>query len=201
MRLQWKYAILAALISLLASPVFASGGRIHACECVEASSAEDRLDEASAVFKGRVVGMEFESWPFDIDSTAVPPEEPITVEFVVHTVWKGRVSRITHLNTARAEPCGFPFSMFQDYLVYADGKTGSLEVRACSRTQLVEDAQADLDVLGDGHPPGPGTRGVVRPATLDCFAQPDSASSVSATWPLFLIAGVAWFGIRRHRRR
>lgn len=201
MRKHHKYAILAALIALLAIPVFASSGTVHACECVESESAEDRIDEASAIFVGRVIGMQFEDWPFDIESTAVPPEEPVTVEFIVHTVWKGEISRITHLNTARAEPCGFPFSMFEDYLVYADGKNGSLEVGACSRTQLAAEAQADLDVLGEGHPPGAGTRGVVRPATLDCFASTESAFSGSATWPLILIAGVAWLGYRKRGRR
>ena len=136
-----------------------------------------------------------------IDSTAVPPEEPLTVEFNVHTVWKGEVSKVTHLTTARSEPCGFPFKMFEDYLVYADGKMDSLEVRACSRTQPALDAEEDLETIGEGYPPAPGSRGVIRPATLDCFAASGSASTSLDTWPLMLIAGVAWFGIRKRRSR
>lgn len=201
MRRHWKYAVLAAWIILLAVPFLASSGKIHACECVESSSAEERLNEASAVFLGRVVEMQFEDWPFEIETTAVPLEEPLTVEFIVHTVWKGEVSKITRLITARSEPCGFPFKMFEDYLVYADGKMNSLEVGACSRTQLASDAEEDLEVLGEGYPPGPGSRGVVRPATLDCFAASGSTSVGLDTWPLMLIAGVAWFGIRRRWRR
>ncbi len=201
MRLDWKYAVLVALIIVFAVPVFASSGEVHACECVESDSAQERLDEASAVFQGRVVEMQFEDWPFDIDSTAVPLDEPLTVEFIVHKVWKSEVSKITRLRTARSEPCGFPFKMFKDYLVYADGNTGSLEVRACSRTQPALDAEEDLAILGDGYPPGPGSRGVVRPATLDCFAPSGTASIGLDTWPLMLIAGFVWFGIRKRRRR
>ena len=176
-----------------------SSGEIHACECVESDSATERLDEATVL--GRVVEMHFEDWPFDIDSTAVPPEEPLTVEFNVHTVWKGEVSKVTHLTTARSEPCGFPFKMFEDYLVYADGKMDSLEVRACSRTQPVLDADEALETLGEGYPPGPGSRGEIRPATIDCFAASGSASTSLDTWPLMLIAGVAWFRIRKRRSR
>ena len=201
MRLHWKYAVLAVWIVVLALPIFASSGGIHACECVESDSATERFDEASAVFVGRVVDIHFEDWPFDIETTAVPPEEPMTVEFRVHNVWKGEVSRITRLTTARSEPCGFPFKMFEDFLVYADGKMDSLEVRACSRTQPAIDAAEDLETLGESYPPGPGSRGVVRPATLDCFAASGSASTSWDTWPLILIAGVAWFGMRKHRRR
>ena len=91
--------------------------------------------------------------------------------------------------------------MFQDYLVYADGKVGSLEVRACSRTLPALDAKEDLAILGDGYPPGPRSRGVVRPATLDCFAASGSASVSLDTWPLMLIAGVVWIGFRKRRRR
>ena len=201
MRLNWKHGILAASICFIAMQVFASRGTIHACECIESNSPTERRDEASAVFLGRVVGIQFEDWPFDIETTAVPPEEPLTVEFIVHTVWKGKVAKITYVTTARSEPCGYPFNMFEDYLVYADGEAGSLEVRPCSRTQPEEAAQEDLKALGEGYPPGKGSRGVVRPATLDCFAASGSASASLDTWPLMLIAGVAWFGIRKRRRR
>ena len=202
-RAKWNHVFISTLalaISVVALTVFASSGTIHACECVESNSPTERLNEASAVFLGRVVKMHFEDWPFDIDSTAVPPEEPLTVEFNVHTVWKGEVSKVTHLTTARSEPCGFPFNMFQDYLVYADGKVGSLEVRACSRTQRAVEAHEDLGILGEGYPPGPGSRGVIRPATLDCYAPSESAFASLDTWPLMLIAGVVWIGFRRSRR-
>ena len=200
MRTHWKYAVLFVWFVVLAMPVLASGGQIHACECLESDSVSERLDEASAIFLGRVVEMQFEDWPFDIDSTAVPPEEPLTVEFNVHSVWKGEVSKVTRLTTARSEPCGFPFKMFEDYLVYADGKMDSLEVRACSRTQSALDAEGDLSILGDGYPPGPGSRGEVRPATLECFSASESASVGLDTWPVMLIAGAAWFGFRKRMR-
>lgn len=202
MRLNWTYAIVVVLATCFLCFALVTGGeRINACECVEADSPAERRDEATAVFLGRVVGMQFENWPFDIDSALVPPDEPLTVEFTVRTVWKGQVSKILKLTTARSEPCGYPFKNHQDFLVYADGDEGSLEVRACSRTKPAAEAREDLEVLGEGRPPGPGTRGVVKPATLDCYASPKSTSLTTDTWPLILIAGIAWFGFRYRRRR
>ena len=91
-RAKWNHVFVSTLalaISVFALSLVASNEQIHACECVESNSPTERLNEASTVFLGRVVKMHFEDWPFDIDSTAVPPEEPLTVEFNVHTVWKG----------------------------------------------------------------------------------------------------------------
>ena len=202
MRLNWIYAIVAVLaIGLLFFALVAGSESIHACECVESDSAAERLEEASAVFLGRVTDMHFENWPFDIDSALVSPEEPMTVEFSVRTVWKGNVSGIMSLNTARSEPCGFPFKKHEDYLVYADGEEGSFDVRACSRTKLADEAHEDLEVLGEGDTLESVKRPVVRPATLDCYSSPKSAYAVTGTWPLLLIAGVVWFGLRKHRRR
>ena len=202
MRLNWTYAIVAVLvICLLLFALVTGGERIHACECVESDSPTERLDEASAVFLGRVIDMRFRDWPFDIDSALVSPEEPITVAFSVRTVWKGNVYGIMYLNTARSEPCGFPFKKHEDYLVYADGEDGSFEVRACSRTKLAIGAHEDLEVLGVGYSPEPGDRPAIKPATLDCYSSPKSAYVVPGTWPLLLIAGIVWFGLRKHRRR
>lgn len=202
MRMRWTYAgAIAILVGLMLLPILLGNEPIHACDCEETASPIERRDEATAVFLGRVVDMQFQDWPFDIDTTAVPLDEPLRVEFIVREVWKGNVARITHVTTARTEPCGFEFDNHKDYLVYADGKAGSLVVRGCSRTSLADDAQGDLNLLGDGHRPEYSTRGEVKPATLDCYASSDMTYAGALTWPLILVGGLAWLGIRSRKGR
>ena len=202
MRLRWTYAIASVSAICIAILALSNGGEpIHACECVETNSPTERMEEATAVFLGRTTDMRFQDWPFDIDSADVPPDEPLTVEFSVRTVWKGDVSKIQYLTTGRSEPCGFEFGKHKDYLVYADGEQGALQVLGCSRTQLAAEAQEDLESLGEGYLPGHATRGVIRPATLDCYATAQSARSNLISWPLGLIAGVVWFGFRKRRQK
>ncbi len=201
MRRKFTYTLgLVLVISTIALSVLVDSGSIYACECVEANSTDERMDEASAVFLGRVVRMYFEDWPFDIDSALVPPDEPITVEFRVRSVWKGEVSEIMSVSTARSEPCGYPFGIHRDYLVYADGDQGALEVLACGGTKRFNEAQEDLNALGEGYSPETAERAVIKPATLDCFASAKSARHQLISWPLALIAGIAWIGIRKRRR-
>ena len=202
MRRKFTYASgLLLVISIIALSVFVDSGSIYACECVETDSTDERKDEASAVFLGRVVKIYFEDWPFDIDSALVPPDEPLTVEFRVRSVWKGEVSEIMSVSTARSEPCGYPFGMHGDYLVYADGDQEALEVLACGGTKRFDEAQEDLFSLGEGYLPAPSERRVIKPATLDCFASAQSARHQLISWPLGLIAGIAWVGVRKRRRR
>ncbi len=202
MRIRWTYTgAIATLVGLTLLPILLGNEPIHACDCEETASPIERRDEATAVFQGRVVDMQFEDWPFDIETTAVPLDEPLTVEFIVHKVWKGDVPRILRLTTARTAPCGFEFKNFQDYLVYADGKKGSLVVRGCSRTQLIANAQGDLNALGESHAPGHASRRPVKPATLDCYASSDTTYAGALTWPLILVGGLAWLGLRSRKGR
>ena len=160
------------------------------------------LNEASAVFLGRVTRMHFEDWPFDIDSADVPPDEPLTVEFSVRTVWKGVVPQTMRLTTVRSAGCGYPFDNHVDYVVYANGEQGALEVLACSGTKPEAEAQEDLDALGEGYAPEPVEKRVIKPATLGsgCNSRAETVRADLVSWPLMVIAGVAWFGLRRHKR-
>lgn len=191
---------LVLVISTIAFSLLVNAEGINACECDESTSVYERFNEASVVFLGRVVRMYFEDWPFDIDSALVPPDEPITVEFRVRSVWKGEVSEIMFVSTARSEPCGYPFGIHRDYLVYADGDQGALEVLACGGTKRLDEAQEDLNALGEGYSPETAERAVIKPATLDCFASAKSARHQLISWPLGLIAGIAWIGVRKRRR-
>ena len=189
-------------IGFIVFSIWAGSDSVLACDCVESKSVDEGLSEASAVFLGRVTRMHFENWPFDIDSADVPPDEPLTVEFSVRTVWKGEVPQILRLTTDRSIGCGYPFDNHIDYVVYADGEAGALEVRACGGTKPVAEAQEDLDALGEGYEPEPVERRVIKPATLGsgCNANAETVRRNAISWPLSLIAGITWIGIRNRRR-
>ncbi len=202
MRFRFTYALAVVLvISTFAYSLLIDAQSIDTCECGESISTDERLKEASAVFLGRVTRMHFEDWPFDIDSADVPPDEPLTVEFSVHTVWKGEVPQTMRLTTARSAGCGYPFDNHVDYVVYADGEQGALEVGACSGTKLGAEAREDLDALGEGYAPEPVEKRVIKPATLGsgCNAYTETARAHFVSWPLGLIAGIVWIGVRKRR--
>ena len=204
MRRKFTYALgLMLVVSAFALSLLVNAESTGACECNESKSTEDRLNEASAVFLGRVVRMRFENWPWDIDSADVPPDEPLTVEFIVHNVWKGQVSENMRVTTVRSVGCGYRFNMHLDYLVFADGEQGALEVRPCSQTKLTAEAQEDLDALGEGRAPLPSEKRLIRPATIGsgCNSDAENARTHMVSWPLGLIAGIAWIGVRKRRRR
>ena len=203
MRLRFTYSLgLVLVISAVVFSIWVNSDGIHACDCDESKSLDERLNEASAVFLGRVTRMHFEDWPFDIDSADVPPDEPLTVEFSVRTVWKGEVPQTMRLTTVRSAGCGYRFDNHMDYVVYADGKQGALEVRACSGTKPEAEAQEDLDALGEGYAPEPVEKRVIKPATLGsgCNSRAETVRTNSVSWPLMVFAGVAWFGLRRRKR-
>ena len=203
MRLRFTYALAMVLvISAFAYSLWVDAQSIDACECDEAEALDERFSEASAVFLGRVTRMHFEDWPFDIDSADVPLDEPLTVEFSVHTVWKGEVPQTMRLTTVRSAGCGYPFDNHVDYVVYAYGHQGALEVRACSGTKLEAEAQQDLDALGEGYAPEPVEKRVIKPATLwsGCNSHAETVRTNSVSWPLGLIAGIAWIGAWKRRR-
>ena len=211
MRLRFISALAMVLvISIFIYPLRVDAQSIDSCDCGELQSFDERFSEASAVFLGRVTRMYFEDWPFDIDSADVPPDEPLTVEFSVRTVWKGEVPQIMRLTTARSAGCGYPFDNHVDYVVLAyvtrsamgDGEQGALEVRACSGTKPEAEAKEDLDALGEGYAPEPVEKRVIKPATLGsgCNSHAETVRADLVSWPLMVFAGVAWFGLRRRKR-
>ena len=97
--------------------------------------------------------------------------------------------------------CGFTFVEGEEYVVYSkDGATVSL----CSRTRFIANAQEDIDELGEGEKPGPGSTGPTpeppRDRTGSCGLSlhaglfPHDASAAA------LMAGLVWLGLRRRSR-
>ena len=122
----------------------------YACSCAPPGSPVEGLNNASAVFTGKVVALAEPSGGFGPISSA----DPVTVTFQVYTVWKGSVSQTTTITTARSgASCGYTFDKGGEYIVYAYGQENNLSVGLCSRTQPLDTAENDLEVLGAGAPP------------------------------------------------
>ena len=195
---------------------FANTGQSSACSCGYISPSE-AFAYFPYVFTGTVIrDVEIES-P-NADETSIGWIYGI-VALEVTAVWKGPLYETTYVttkvNTNDREGCGFDFirgypGYGKEFLVYAyDGY-----VSMCSRTRLLDDAQEDLDQLGEGRKPLPGTKGPlpgtpefppqqssdiewVEPASGGCHL--GSATS-DAAW-LGIMAGLVWFGVRRRPRR
>ena len=124
----------------------------HACSCGDTPSPSVALAQSSKVFSGKVV---------HISDGGGTQREPallsgyILVEFEVYAVWKGPAYATMFVETAWwSGSCGVEFYLGQEWLVYSyDGVT----THPCSRTRPLGLAQADIDELGEGQVPVPGT--------------------------------------------
>ena len=192
---------LVLILSLSLLWFFANTGQSLACSCVRPGSPSEELAQSSSVFAGRVVSVREFNDPnatHDYSST-----DPTTVEFEVDTIWKGPYNETIYLTTARSEAsCGFTFDEGEEYIVYSrDGSTVSLY----SRTALLENAEADLNELGQGRAPQTGSVGPTPepPPTSSgscAFSNDFGSATADATW-LGIMAGLVWFGVRRQPRR
>jgi hypothetical protein len=118
-----------------------------ACSCIPPEPPQTALGKATAVFSGRVVG---------IDEPAFPTNslEPVHVTLNVERSWKGPLTEEIEVRTAMSSAsCGFTFEENKEYLVYANGDPHDLQVSLCSRTALAENASADLAAFGRGITP------------------------------------------------
>ena len=126
---------------------------VHACSCVQPGTPTEELEKFSAVFAGRVVSVQHS---FDPDAGSVVREndERTTVGFDVNVVWKGTVHGDMYITTPpTGGSCGFTFVEGEEYIVYAGDSwydDGGYTVGICSRTALLDLAQADLDAFGEG---------------------------------------------------
>lgn len=120
----------------------------HACSCV-ASSLEEQLQRADAVFSGEVVNVEED---YSTSPSGGPPLlGPVT--FKVEESWKG-VSKepvVVHGYGEGGGDCSIQFREGKQYLVYAqrsgrDGD-GPLQTGICSGTKPLAVAREDLEAL------------------------------------------------------
>ncbi|TCP70668.1 hypothetical protein [Baia soyae] len=108
---------------------------VQACSCVPSGDPIKEADKSSAVFVGKVVKLEGDA-----------NQQIATLH--VSKRWKGDLDpELTVYTALSGAACGFDFEMEKEYLVYATKENGHLTTTICSRTKLLSEAQADLDVL------------------------------------------------------
>ena len=170
-------AISAILLGLLW--ISLSTGTAFACKCAPPGSAAEELEKSAAVFAGRVMSIHHS---YDPEGKSVTPEDRSTIGFRVSTVWKGEVHETMYITTPpTGGSCGFRFAEREEYVVYAHDShydDDSYTVSICSRTALLENAQEDLDALGQGEAPQAGTKGPMP--------EPERVTVVGWSWDFLL---------------
>lgn len=116
------------------------------CPCPEYSDPLVSLEQSTAVFSGRVLTIHDDSDVSPITGTGMKK-----VDFRVDRGWKGiERTRISVSTSNSSAACGYEFSTGEEYLVYASGEKGDLQVSLCSRTQTAIDVGSEeLAALGE----------------------------------------------------
>ena len=155
-------------------------GVVYACKCAAPGAPAEELAKFDAVFTGRVISIEHS---FDPNGTTVSPEDRTTVGFEVSNVWKGNILKSMDVTTPpTGGSCGFAFIEGEEYIVYASDSAygdNGYTVSICSRTALLEEAQADIDELGEGNAPQAETG-------APSAAQPEGTVAVVQQWIMIL---------------
>ena len=177
-------SVMAASLALIFGVLWFLGnpGQAYACSCAQPGSPSEELRESSAVFAGRVVSVRH---TYDPDGRSVSRDDHSAIGFEVSAVWKGTVYEDKVITTPpTGGSCGFRFVEGEEYIVYAyDGPyvDGGYSVGICTRTALLEQAQEDIDELGEGRAPQAGTG---EPA-------PEKPEKTVADWLRFVVQAVA----------
>ena len=180
---------LAAIALLLGIPPTLQPERAHACVCGAVPTVAESLENAGAVFAGRVVSED----PVFAGRVSI---EELVVEFHVSRVWKGERVETIFVNNPFTT-CRIWYYQGSEYLVYAsDVQDIGLLASLCGRTRLLEYAQGDLVVLGEGQPPEPGTS-APRPGESPSPIPPVAGtgmpveSRTSGSWLVGVLAGAS----------
>lgn len=125
-----------------------------ACSCARPESPVKSLEQATAVFAGKVVKIKRERTEHRPQSKKTPTNmfSRVEVHFEVEQIWKGLEKKTAVVyTTAHSAACGYHFQKDEIYIVYAhvNGKD-QLHTTICSRTKPLADAEEDLEELGAG---------------------------------------------------
>lgn len=167
--------------------VFASilglSNHVFACDC-EPPSLEVALRQADAIFEGQVQSLSEAGATFRITQQ-----------------WKG-VGDIEELDIDTGPgTCALSFEEGTIYLIFARLRDGRMQTDVCDRSQLIENAEADLTVLGPGIVPvDPGSDPDPAPEPEAAPAEKCSASPGSSSGPPAFVLALGLLGFMRRRR-
>ncbi|MBP1994394.1 hypothetical protein [Paenibacillus eucommiae] len=123
----------------------------YACSCAMPQTVEAQFNHSEAVFAGRVIEVkEDRSLGGRISKSAL---------FELSQIWKGgSESQLIIQTGSGGGDCGYNFEEGKDYLVYAHPSTMYSDKEAlvtiiCDRTNVIDQAQEDLAILGKGKAP------------------------------------------------
>ena len=112
-------------------------GYLYPCSCLEPPPPEEAYMDADVVFSGEVTNIV-------VDESGYYHE----VSFEIIDVWKGEdLEEITLLTEIYSDTCGYEFQADHEYLVYAYSYNWGIYTNICTRTNLLEYANEDLDYL------------------------------------------------------
>ena len=125
---------------------------VGSCTCDMPRTAAEALQRHEAVFTAVAVAVRDTS-----EDTSVSESEHVlrifqVADLYVTHVWKGQPPQ--SLSMRGGESCLIQFEAGREYLIYANTREGSLGTSWCDRSRLVEEADADLKVLGSPRMPG-----------------------------------------------
>ena len=203
---------LGLILSLSLLWFFTNVEQSSACSCIP-PPASVALANSPSVFAGRVIAVEL--------SEAEDPHGPYgqieVVGFAVSTVYKGPPFETMYIrSTGHNSNCDFHHWIHyqrwgDELMIYA---RDDFSVFLCSRILPLDEAQEDLDLLGKGRKPEPGTKGPIpgtpefppqQSADIEWVDSTSAGCSLGSTTPdatwLGIMAGLVWFGVRRRPRR
>lgn len=134
----------------------------QACSCLPNMALSEAVDQASAVFLGKVES---------VKASQLRPDQN-EVKVIVSRVFKDDIgmvppttssvrpdevvaSTVTVFTSQQESFCGFPFTVGLDYIIFARGNLARLSVSLCSRTTILDgsaDVITQLEQLNSGSP-------------------------------------------------
>ncbi len=125
--------------SLIISFLLIGWGLGMACDCQPKESPQAAYAAADIVFVGKVINAET-NWM----------SGGYKYIFQVERSWKMPTDTLLYLKTPLKENCGVLFEKGKSYLVYANKVFTAKETNSCSGSKAVEDAEAELQLWGEG---------------------------------------------------
>ena len=113
-------------------------GSLYPCSCEELPSPEEAYEMSNVVFSGQVTNI-IEDWNNGF----------IEISIDVYNVWKGTIDNQIVMLTG-LDDCGYYFQLNEEYLIYGYySQLNHIWTDICTRTNLLEDAEEDLDYLNN----------------------------------------------------
>ncbi|PUA40659.1 hypothetical protein C8Z91_02185 [Paenibacillus elgii] len=124
----------------------------YACSCAYKPDPDKALEQAKAVFSGKV--LEAKQEIFDVDGILEYRE---AILFNVEQTWKGtsQTQIIVNTNFGGESSCGNEYKVGQTYLVFANNydSNNTLHTSICSLTKEFSNANMELNKIGEGSKP------------------------------------------------